>query len=107
MCRQIEAELEHERMLNEMVGAAYRKAEQERKEAKGRGAVIAFLKAFVRERRSDFSAEAIVEATDNHLSLEFVTEVLAELKASGEYDRILAEPVPTDADIEQFWKGGG
>ena len=32
-----------------------------------------------------------------HYTLELVTEALAELKASGEYDRILAEPVNADA----------
>jgi hypothetical protein len=51
------------------------------------------------QRRNDFSAEAITAAIDDAVRypLELVTAALAELKASGDYDRILAEPVDADA----------
>jgi hypothetical protein len=56
-----------------------------------------FLKQMVEERRNDFSPAAIAAAMNwpKQYPVELVAELLAELKASGEYDRILAETVPT------------
>jgi hypothetical protein len=94
--RERKAKEEHERLLNEIVGAAYRKAEREQA-AKQRprllGVVAAYLKLFAKERRNDCSAEAITAAINKpeHYPLELITELLAELEASGDYDRILAE----------------
>jgi hypothetical protein len=44
------------------------------------------------KQRNDFSAEAITAVIDNQeqYSPELVTQALANLKASGDYDRILA-----------------
>jgi hypothetical protein len=52
-----------------------------------------FLKQMVEERHSDFSAEAIAAAMKwpKHYPVEVVAKLLAELKASGDYDRIPAE----------------
>jgi hypothetical protein len=44
-----------------------------------------------RGRQSDFSAETITAALGSHFPVALVAEILAELKASGHYDRILAE----------------
>ncbi len=68
----------HERLLNEIVGAAYREAEREK-----------VLTSAIR------SAEAITAFLNkpDHYPLELVTEALAKLKADGAFDRILAEPV--------------
>jgi hypothetical protein len=53
------------------------------------------LKQMVDKRRNDFSAEAITAALKRpkHYPVALVAELLAELKASGDYDRILAETV--------------
>jgi hypothetical protein len=49
-------------------------------------------KLFAKQRRNDFSAEAIAAALESeHYPVELVAELLAELKADGDYDRIIAE----------------
>jgi hypothetical protein len=55
------------------------------------GAVAGFVKLFAKERRNDFSAAAIAAAMNGHYPVEDVVAVLEELKASGDYDRIIAE----------------
>jgi hypothetical protein len=97
--REQKAERERERLLDKIVGAAYRKAEREKELTAAIKTVAAFLKLFTEQRRNDFSAEAITAAIDDAVGypLELVTAALAELKASGDYDRILAEPVDADA----------
>ena len=49
--------------------------------------------------RNDFSAEAIAAALESpdHYPVAVVAELLAELKASGDYDRILAEAKVVEA----------
>jgi hypothetical protein len=97
--RERKAEQDRERLLDQIVGAAVRKVEQEQALTATIRTVAAFLKLFVKQRRNDFSAEAITAAIDDadHYPLELVTEALAKLKADGDYDRILAEPVDADA----------
>jgi hypothetical protein len=55
------------------------------------------LKLFAHQRRNDFSAEAIaarlpkvVRDTEQY-PVEFVAEILDEFKASGDFDRLVAE----------------
>ena len=95
--REQKAERERERLLDKIVGAAYRKAEREKELTAAIKTVAAFLTLFTKQRRNDFSAEAITAAIDDAVRypLELVTAALAELKASGDYDRILAERTPT------------
>jgi hypothetical protein len=52
------------------------------------GAVVAFLKLQARRGETDFSAETIVAAMDGS---GYSVELVAELKAAGHYDAILAE----------------
>jgi ribosomal protein L22 len=93
--REQKAEEARERLLNEIVGAAYRKAEREQRLTGAVRSVAGCLKYMLRERRNDFSAEAITALINRPDSypLELVTEALAKLKADSAYDRILAEPV--------------
>jgi hypothetical protein len=60
-----------------------------------RRGLVVMLKQMVDKRRNDFSAEAITAALKRpkHYPVALVAELLAELKASGDYDRILAETV--------------
>ena len=54
--------------------------------------VIVVLKMFVQEQRNDLSAEAIAAHMNRpDFPLDVVTEALADLKASGDYDHIIAE----------------
>jgi formate hydrogenlyase subunit 4 len=56
------------------------------------GAVAAFLKLAARRGNTDFSAETISAAmTGSGYSVELSAALLAELKAAGHYDDILAE----------------
>jgi hypothetical protein len=52
------------------------------------GAVAAFLKLQARRGETDFSAETIAAAMDGS---GYSVELVAELKAAGHYDTILAE----------------
>jgi hypothetical protein len=62
--RELKAKEEHERLLNQIVGAAYRKVKERehRREHRERVgiAVAGVLKLFAEQRRNDMSAEAIV-----------------------------------------------
>ena len=82
------AEQDHQRLLDQIVGAAYRKTML----TSTIKTVAAFLKLFAKEQRNDFSAEAITAVIDNpeQYPLELVRQALADLKASGDFDRILA-----------------
>lgn len=81
--------------------AAFRKRQREAKEQEEDDrrerllGLTVMLKQFVREQRNDFSAEALAAAMgwSTRYPVEVVTEMLAELKASGEFDRIIGEPV--------------
>ena len=54
--------------------------------------VVVVLKMFVQEHRNDLSAEAIAAFMNRQdFPLDLVTEALTDLKASGDYDRIVAE----------------
>ena len=55
-------------------------------------AVAACLAYFRNERRNDFSAEAIAAALTGvpRVTVDRAVEILAELRASGDYDRITA-----------------
>jgi hypothetical protein len=56
------------------------------------GAVAAFLKLQARRGSTDFSPETIAAAMDGSgYSVGLVAELLASLRASGDFDRILAE----------------
>jgi hypothetical protein len=51
------------------------------------------LKLFATERRNDFSAQAIAGFLESpeHYPAEEVSELLDELRASGDYERIIGE----------------
>jgi hypothetical protein len=91
------ADQERERILNEITGRVYRQAEEAKRRHAGRATVAACIKHFVMERRNDFSAEAIAAMLDmpDAYPVEFVAEILDNLKASGDYDRIIAEKTGT------------
>jgi hypothetical protein len=56
------------------------------------GHVADIIKLWTQERRNDLSAEAIAEFFRMpELSVEVVTGLITELRASGEYDRIVAK----------------
>jgi hypothetical protein len=86
---------ERERFLDEITGRAYRQEQAAKRRQAQQMGVAGILKLFAMERRNDFSAEAIAALLDSpHYPVEEVAERLAELKASGDYDRIiLAETV--------------
>ena len=67
--------------------------ERERSYERVHRGVVIVLKTFVQEKRNDLSAEAIAAYMNRPdlCPLDLVTEVLADLKASGDYDRIIAE----------------
>ena len=69
--------------------------ERQKKRQLDRRGLVVMLKQMVDKRRNDFSAEAITAALKRpkHYPVALVAELLAELKASGDYDRILAETV--------------
>jgi hypothetical protein len=93
--REQKAKEAHERLLDQIVGAAHRKTMRDKRLTGAVSSVAGCLKFFVRERRNAFSAEAItafINRPDNY-PLTLVTEALAKLKADGDFDRILAEPV--------------
>jgi hypothetical protein len=90
--RQQKAEEERQRLLDQIVGAAYRETQQKQRQQAQLGGVAGVLKLFTNERRNDMSAEAIAAFLDSvHYPVEEVAERLTELKASGDYDRIIAE----------------
>jgi hypothetical protein len=91
--KQLKAAPKAERFFNEVIGAAYRKVEREQAMTAALRIVAAYLKLFVKQRRNDFSTEAITAAIDNpeHYPFELVADALAKLKADGDYSRILAE----------------
>ena len=61
------------------------------------GAVAAFLKLQARRGGTDFSPETIAAAmAGSGYSVELVAALLAELKAAGHYDGILAEAAAAD-----------
>jgi hypothetical protein len=95
--RQRRAAEERQRFIDQIVGAGYREAQAKAGRQRQRGAVAGFVKLFAKERRNDFSAEAIAAVLDSeHYPVAEVAERLAELKASGDYDRIIAEAQPSD-----------
>jgi hypothetical protein len=97
--REQEAERERERQLDQLTGYIYRKEEAEQHRQYGRKVVSATMRLFVSQRRNDFSAEAITEmlltivpaSMRDEITVEFVTEILDEFKASGDHDRIIAD----------------
>jgi hypothetical protein len=85
--RQRQAAEERQRLVDQMIGAGVREAQAKAGRQRQRGA--AALKLFAQERR-DLDAAAIA-AMLKHYPVDLVAALLAELKASGDFDRIVAE----------------
>jgi hypothetical protein len=97
--RQRKAAEERQRLVDQMIGAGYRKAQAKAGRQRQRGALAAAVKLFAKERRRDLGAAAI--ATMLRYPVDLVTALLDELKASGDFDRIVAaagaaETCPSD-----------
>jgi hypothetical protein len=90
--KQQKADEERERLLDEITGHIYRQQQAAARRQGQLSSVAGCLKFLTRERRNDFSAEAIAALLDSeYYPVEEIAERLDELKASGDYDRILAE----------------
>jgi phosphoglycolate phosphatase-like HAD superfamily hydrolase len=93
--RQRKAAEERQRFIDQIVGAGYREAQAKAAKAgrqRQRGAVAAVVKLFAKERRRDLGAAAIAAMLGpDRYPVELVPELLAELQARGDYDRIVAE----------------
>ena len=63
--RQRKAAEERQRFIDQIVGAGYREAQAKAGRQRQRGAVAGFVKLFAKERRNDFSAEAIAAVLDS------------------------------------------
>ena len=91
--REKRAEQERERFVAETVGRATIKVQKQGEQRAVVATVAGTLKLFVRERRNDMSAEAMAAFLDkpHFYSADAIAAALEELRASGEYDRIVAE----------------
>ena len=90
--RERKAEQEHQRLLDQIVGAAYRETHRSSGSKPSLAVSPVCSSCSPEERRNDMSAEAIAAFLNSvHYPVEEVAERLAELKASGDYDRIIAE----------------
>jgi hypothetical protein len=90
--REQKKEQERQRFLDEVTGRIYRQQQEDRQRQGQLSTVAGCIKLFAKERRNDFSAEAIAALLDSpHYPVEDVAERLAELKTSGDFDRIIAD----------------
>jgi hypothetical protein len=91
--RQQRAEQERERFIAETVGRAYLADQNRNRELRELDTVAGILKLFAQERRNDMSAEAIAEFLSNPYAypVEAIASALEQLRASGDYDRIVNE----------------
>jgi hypothetical protein len=95
-----EREREWERIGFEIVGRGVIAEQKKQREQAARSAVASVLMLFAKERRNDMSAEAIAELINmpDDYPLEGIALALDQLRASGDYDRIVNEAAGAEGD---------
>ena len=87
------AKYKSERAFAEAIGRAYLKEQQQHREQAVLATVAGMLVFFTRERRNDMSAQAMADslAMPDDYPVEAIAKALDQLRATGDYDRIVAE----------------